>query len=86
MEETADISETGKFTCNLAQVVAKSFNCILRVQILPDTATREWKRRAATDKTWARFKTHFSREIRDYQKDQVLTDKLMCISVNAANQ
>ena len=86
VEETVDVAEVEKFPCTPAQVAAKSFNCVLRAQSFPDAATREQKRKVATYKMWSNFKTHFSKEIRDYQKDQWLIAKSKCDSAHAANK
>ena len=53
---------------------------------MSDAAKREWKCKAATDKTWANFKTHVSREIHDYQKERGLTAKPTHDLSNVANQ
>ena len=77
------IDEVAKCTCAPDQLVDKAFNCILRAQSFPDVVTIEWKRKVGTDKTWAKFKTHFSRKIRNYQEDQGLTAKQTCDSANS---
>ena len=51
-----------------------------------DVATIEWYCEEVTDKRLSNFKIHFSREIRDCQKDQGLTAKSTYDSENATNQ
>ena len=43
VEETSDIAESEKCPHTPAQIVAKSFNCVLKAQNLPDATRREWK-------------------------------------------
>ena len=69
IEEAMDLAAAAGCPYTLQQIVAKAFNCIIKVQFLPDTATREQKRATPADKTWVNFKNHFAREIKDYQQD-----------------
>ena len=87
IEETMDLAEAGGCPYTQEQLVSKSFNCILKAQTLPNTAIREWKRAAQTDKTWTNFKNHFAREVKEYQQDQGITASNSSYNVaNAANQ
>jgi hypothetical protein len=82
-----DLAEAGGCPYTQEQLVSKSFNCILKAQTLPNTAIREWKRAAQTDKTWTNFKNHFAREVKEYQQDQGITASNSSYNVaNAANQ
>ena len=47
---------------------------------------REWRSKPAADKTWINFKTHFSKEVKEYQCDQGLTVKSIYNVANAINQ
>ena len=49
------------------KIVAKTFNCVLKLQSLLDAAIIERKRKTTVDKTWENFKKHFSEEVREHQ-------------------
>jgi len=51
IEETVDIAEAAGCSYTPEQVVAKVFNYILKAQVLPDTATRDWKQALQEEKT-----------------------------------
>ena len=80
------IAETSQCPFTPAQVVIKAFNNVFRAQSFPDIETMQCKRKEDIDNMWGNFKTHFSREIRDYQKDQGLTAKSVRDSETTTNQ
>ena len=45
-----DLAEAAGCPYTPQQIVSKTHNCILKSQSLPDAATREWKRKTATEK------------------------------------
>ena len=53
---------------------------------LPEENLRELHRKPLRDKTWANFKTHFLKEVRDFKKDQGLTARKAYSMGNLANQ
>ena len=86
IEEAVDIAEAAGCPYTPQQIISKALTNVVKAQALPDIAIRDWRHKNATDKTWANFKLHFSREVRDYQKDQGLTAKSTYNVANAANQ
>ena len=87
IEETMDLAEAEDCSYTQEQLISKSFNCILKIQTLPNTAIREWKNAPQTDKTWTNFKNHFVCEVKEYQQDQSITASNSSDNVaNAANQ
>ena len=51
IEEVIDLTEAARYPNTPQQIVAKDFNCIIKVQFLLDTATREYKRVIPEDKS-----------------------------------
>ena len=86
IEDAVDIAEAANCPFTQQQIINKALTNIVKAQTLPDIAIREWRSKSTADKTWANFKTHFSKEVRDYQKDQGLTAKSTYNVANAANQ
>ena len=86
IEDTVDIAEAANCLFTPQQIIIKALNIILKTQTLPDIAIREWHSKPAIEKIWANFKTHFYKEVKDYQKDQGLTAKFICNVANVANQ
>ena len=86
IEDAVDVAEAAGCPFTTEQIINKALNNILKAQVLPDISIREWRRKPANEKTWAAFKEHFSREVREYQKDQGLIAKSAYNVANAANQ
>lgn len=86
IEDAVDAAKAAGCPFAPQQITNKALTNILKAQALPDAAIREWRYKDTTEKTWANFKIHFSKEVRDYQKDQGLTAKSTCNVANAANQ
>ena len=86
IEEAIDVAEAAHCPFTPQQIINKALKNIIKTQSLPEVAIREWRNKAATDKTWANFKRHFSKEVKDFQKDQSLTAKSTYNVANAANQ
>ena len=64
----------------------KALTNIIKAQALPDVAIREQRNKNTKNKTWTNFKAYFSKEVKDYQKDQGLTAKLTYHVAKATNQ
>ena len=86
IEDAVDIAEAAGCPFTPQQVMNKALTNIMKAQALSDVAIREWRNKTTSDKTWANFKAHFSKEVRDYQKDQGLTAKSTYHVANATNQ
>ena len=86
IEDAVDVAEAAGCPFTTEQIINKALNSILKAQALPDIAIRDWRQKPSAEKTWANFKAHFSKEVREYQKDQGLTAKLAYNVANAANQ
>ena len=65
-----DVSEAAKFLHTKEQIVSKLFNLIVKVHVLPEISLRQWHMKPLQDKKWATFKSHSSKESRDFKKDQ----------------
>ena len=86
IEDAMDVAEAAKFPHALPQILQKALNLIIKSQILPETSFREWRSKPVPDKTWANFKKHFAKEVRNYKKDQGITAKSSYSVANADNQ
>ena len=51
VEEAMDLAEAEGRPCTPKQIVAKTFNCVLKSQSLPDATNRECKRKTTVEKT-----------------------------------
>ena len=86
IEDAVDIAEAAGCPFTPQQAMNKALTNIMKAQALPDVAIREWRNKSTSDKTWSNFKAHFSKEVKDYQKDQGLTAKSAYHVANATNQ
>ena len=51
--------------------MSKTLKSIIKDKALPEVAIQEWRDDAEADKTRANFKSHFSKEVKNYQKIKV---------------
>ena len=86
IEDTMDIVESARFAFKPEKIVNKAFNPVVKAQALPETGTRERRRKSSANKIWTKFKLYFSKEARDYHKDQGITAKNTFLVANTANQ
>ena len=86
LEEAIDIAEAAKCPFTSQQILNKTLKSIIKAQALPDAAIQGWRDKSEADRTWANFKAHFSKEVKNYQKDQSITAKSTYNVANAANQ
>ena len=86
IEDAIDIAEAANCPFTTQQIINKALTSIIKAQALPDAAIREWRSKSTADKTWANFKRHFSKEVKDYQRDQGLTAKSTYNVANSTNQ
>ena len=64
----------------------KAFNAISKAQCYPK-GVREWRKKNTADKTWVNFKTHFTKEAKDYRKANASTARSTGYqTANATNQ
>ena len=67
IELIMETAEAANCPCTPSQIVSKAFNAINQSNAYPE-GCREWKRKSASDKTWANLKSHFSAEAKEYRK------------------
>jgi len=85
VEDIMEVAEAAGCPYTTSQILSKCFNLINKSGAL-SLGCREWKRKLSTDKTWANFKTHFGKEVKDYKKDQGHTTGNTYNVANATNQ
>jgi len=86
IEDAVDIAEAAHCPFTTQQILNKTLTSIIKAQALPEVAIREWRNKTSEEKTWATFKNHFSKEVKNYQRDQGLTAKSTYNVANATNQ
>ena len=69
IEEAIDIAEAVHYLFTPQQIVNKALKNFIKIQALSEVVIREWRNKATADKTQANFKAHFSKEVKDYEKD-----------------
>ena len=84
IEDAMDVATAAKFPHTPQQIVTKSYNIMVKAQVLPEASLREWRIKSTADKTWANFKLHFAKEVRDFKKEQGITAENS--HANLANQ
>ena len=80
-----DLAEAAGCPCAPAQMVAKTFNCVLNSYNFPDDTTKECKQKTSVKKL-GKLQTNFSAEVRYYQQNQGMTAKSTHNIANSANQ
>ena len=61
IEDSMDIAEAEGCPFTPKKIVNKYFDLLVRDQALPDTGTREWRRKFSANETWSNFKLHFAK-------------------------
>jgi len=86
IEDAVDIAEAANCPFTTQQILNKALTSIIKSQALPEVAIRDWRSKPQTDKTWPNFKRHFSKEVKDFQRDQGVTAKSTYNVANSTNQ
>lgn len=85
VETVIETAEAANCPYTTSQIVSKAFNAINKSNAYPE-GCREWKRKAANEKSWANLKQHFSIESKEYRKRQATTAREDFQVANSANQ
>ena len=72
IEDAMDYADAGRSAYTAAQVVTNAYSLIFSTGMFPESC-REWRRKIEADKTWARFKIHFTEAHQDWRLSQGTT-------------
>jgi hypothetical protein len=83
MEKAVDFADAAGTPFSANQIVTTAYNLVFKTGLYNETC-RDWRRRAAVDKTWTNFQSDFSAAAQDLRESQATSQTAGYHSANAA--